>query len=127
MKEGKVREYSLRNRLSELLMTEGYGVFVPLIDRGIDLIAHHEERGEFRLIQQKSRWTIARKYLGRNLWVAFPDIDGWYIAPHDTLVNRASADVLASKSWTDKGLYHRKALSVAMRADLREFRHEVPS
>lgn len=126
MTDGTIREYSLRNRLSELLMTEGYGVFVPLIDKGIDLIAHHAERGEVRLIQQKSRWTIARKYLGRTLWVAFPDSGGWYIAPHDTLVERAGENVLVSKSWTDKGLYHRKALSAAMRADLREFRHEAP-
>ena len=118
----RVTEMANRNRLAEVLMQDGWGVFVPLIDDGIDLIAYREDTREFRLIQQKARWTIDRKYIGRGLWVAFPDNEHWYLVPHDRLADTAPDGTLESKSWTGPGIYSRATLSKAMREQLAAFR-----
>ena len=51
-----------RNELTALLLRRGYSVFLPVYDEGIDLITHREADDDLKLIQQKSRLTIARKY-----------------------------------------------------------------
>ena len=122
MSAGRVKEFANRNRLSELLLQHGFGVFVPLIDTGIDMIAHNETSGEVRLIQQKSRWTVDRKYLGRNLWIAFPDEIQWYLVPHDHLVETAHKGMAQTVSWLDKGTYHRAPLSASQRDALADYR-----
>ncbi|MCP5373804.1 MAG: hypothetical protein H6907_18900 [Hyphomicrobiales bacterium] len=104
-----------RNELSTLLLRLGYNVYLPVYDHGIDLIAHREADGDTKVIQQKSRWTIARKYLGRNIWIAFRSRGVWYLAPHDEMVAFAeAAGYTASRSWVETGLYHRAAMSKAM-------------
>ena len=65
-----VVEIIQRNALSSLLLLQGYNVFLPVTDQGIDFIIHRECDDALRLVQQKSRWTIDRKYLGRAIWVA---------------------------------------------------------
>ncbi len=122
MSGSRVVEYANRNRLAELLLRDGFGVFVPLIDTGIDMIAHHEKTREIRLIQQKSRWTIDKKYHGRDLWVAFPDATFWYLVPHDHLVETAHESLADTISWRDRGLYHRSPLSATQRVDLSSYR-----
>lgn len=115
------REIILRNELSTVLIRSGYNVFVPVFDDGIDLIAHRRgldgAADDTRLIQQKSRWTINMKYLDRNIWIAFPDRHGWYLAPHDTLVALGeAAGYTSARSWRrGKGGYHVKSMSVALR------------
>jgi hypothetical protein len=106
-----------RNELTTLLLRQGYNVFLPVYDEGIDLIIHRESDGDFKLIQQKSRWTIAQKYVGRNIWMAFWDRGEWFLAPHDVLVGFGDmAGYTATLSWTEKGNYHR----ATMTRDLRE-------
>lgn len=106
-----------RNELTTLLLRQGYNVFLPVYDEGIDLIAHRKVDDDFKLVQQKSRWTIARKYVGQNIWIAFRDRGEWFLAPHDELVRFGeAAGYTATQSWIEKGLYHR----VAMTRDLRE-------
>ena len=83
----------------------------------IDLIAHREADDDLKLIQQKARWTIARKYVGRKIWIAFRDRGEWFLAPHDVLVGFGeAAGYTATPSWIEKGLYH----MAAMTRDLRE-------
>lgn len=45
--------------------------------------------GDTKLVQLKGRWTIDKKYQGRNVWIAFHDGGHWYVAPHDELVRLA--------------------------------------
>jgi hypothetical protein len=33
---------------------------------------YREQETVLRKVQLKSRWTIDRKYMGRDIWVAFP-------------------------------------------------------
>jgi len=106
-----------RNELTTLLLRQGYNVFLPVYDHGIDLIAHREADNDFKLVQQKSRWTIARKYVERNIWIAFRDGGGWFLAPHDEMVRLGeAAGYTATASWIEKGIYH----SASMTRNLRE-------
>ena len=117
------REIIQRNELTTLLLRQGYNVFLPVYDEGIDLIAHREADDDLKLVQQKSRWTIARKYVGRNIWIAFRDRDEWFLAPHDELVAFAEgAGYTATSSWNEKGIYHMATMSRDLRERCMKFR-----
>lgn len=62
-----------RNALVTVALNQGYNAFLPVYDNGVDLIPHNEVTGDTKLVQLKGRWTIDKKYLGRNIWIAFPD------------------------------------------------------
>ncbi len=99
-------EVIYRNQLSSLLLRQGWNVFLPVHDDGIDLIAHHRARDDIRLIQPKSRWCIDRKYIGRGIWIAFPHGPHWYLARHRDMIAMADvAGYTASRSWTEGGAY----------------------
>ena len=96
-----------RNQLSSLLINQGYNVFLPVYDAGIDLIAHRESDGDLKLIQQKGRWGIFKKYLGRDIWVAFPHDGCWFVVEHDRMLEWPEvARFLLTKSWIEEGQYH---------------------
>ena len=117
------REIIHRNELTTLLLRQAYNVFLPVYDHGIDLIAHREADDDLKLVQQKSRWTIAKKYLGRNIWIAFRDDGKWFLAPHDELVGFGeAAGYTATRSWIEKGLYHRRAMTRNLRELCEKYR-----
>jgi hypothetical protein len=112
-----------RNELTTLLLRQGYNVFIPVYDEGIDLIAHREADDDLKLIQQKSRWTIARKYVGRNIWIAFRDGGRWFLAPHDVLVSLGeAAGYTSTPSWIENGLYHRASMTRNLREWCEKYR-----
>lgn len=115
---GQIREVVNRNALVSRLVLHGYNVFFPAYDAGIDFVVHREADDKLLKLQLKGRWTIDQKYLGQDLWIAFVDAaDGaWYLMPHDEMVDLGTRQgFTGSPSWTEKGLYHRKSLSQAMR------------
>jgi hypothetical protein len=110
-----------RNALVTVALSLGYNVYLPVYDNGIDLILHHEGTADTRLVQLKGRWTIDKKYIGRNVWIAFPDRDEWYVAPHEHMVCMASRHH-ETVSWTVTGLYNKPSLSKADRDELARFK-----
>lgn len=111
-------EYANRARLIARLFELGFGVFVPVVDEGIDLVAYRENDGYFRAIQLKTRWTIDKKYLGRSIWIAFPDdqSEDWFLAPHDEMVKLGDMrGYCSTKSWVERGLYHLAPLGHELR------------
>ncbi len=70
-----------RNALVIVALKQGYNAYLPVYDHGIDLILHNESTGDTKLVQLKGRWTIDKKYLNRNIWIAFPDSGDWYVVP----------------------------------------------
>ena len=71
-----------------------------------DLIAHNPV-GQTFFIQLKGRFTIDRKYMGKEIYVCFPDPhpDGtrtWYLYPHDELLNFVKATGGISTEALDK-------------------------
>ncbi len=109
-------EIIYRNQLSSLLLNQGWNVFLPVYDDGIDMIAHRGTDGAIRLVQQKGRWTIMKKYIGRHIWVAFPEGADWYLAPHDDMVGIGDEKgYTATASWIDGAAYSIGSLGIDMR------------
>jgi len=95
----RLKEVINRNIVVSLALEQGFNAYLPVYDEGIDFILYRESDRALRKVQLKSRWTIDRKYLGRDIWIAFPAAHAWYLAPHDKLVEKAPSSFLQSKSW----------------------------
>lgn len=116
---GQIREVINRNALVSLALEAGYNAYLPVYDGGVDLILYREEDGDVKKVQLKGRWSIDKKYCGRDIWIAFHDAGQWYIAPHDELVKIAEeTGFAASRSWVEGGKYTCPTISKAMKARL---------
>ncbi|MGI4764252.1 MAG: hypothetical protein ACRYGP_04185, partial [Janthinobacterium lividum] len=62
----QVRDVVNRDVFVSVALAEGFNAFLPVDDGGIDLILYREADGASRLVQLKGRWTIDKKYAGRN-------------------------------------------------------------
>jgi hypothetical protein len=113
-----------RNALVTVALNQGYNAYLPVYDNGIDLILLNEATGDTRLVQLKGRWTIDKKYIGRNIWVAFPDRGVWYVAPHDEML-RLGERHTGTDSWA-KGTYSKSPLSKTDREELAAYRFGDP-
>ncbi len=95
-------------KLSSALADYGF-VTIRLSDdwMGADLIARHVNGSDYLKIQLKGRLTIDRKYLGKDIWIAFPYKKSWFMVPHDDLVSYLgkATKICQSSSWMDKGGY----------------------
>jgi hypothetical protein len=109
-----------RHLLISRAVEKGFNAFLPVYDDGIDLILHGGTPANTFLIQLKSRWLIDKKYIGRNLHMAFPHKGTWYLIPHDDMVASATK-FTKTKSWTEKGQYHVPTLSKEMLANIQQY------
>jgi hypothetical protein len=121
-----------RNEFVNLALKDGYNVFLPVYDGAVDFILHRESDGTsesvLRKVQLKSRWTIDKKYIGRDIWIAFPIENVWYLAPHDEMVASAEeAGTTKTVSWTDRGGYSRPRLSATLIAKCVQYRFTLRS
>ena len=71
---------------------------------GADFIAINDK--EMIKVQLKGRFSIDKKYIGKNLFIAFIEQDKVKIYLHDKAVNMAPNNIINSKSWKDNGSYH---------------------
>jgi hypothetical protein len=119
----QTREVINRNIVVSLALEQGFNAFLPVYDGGVDFILYRESDGMVRKVQLKSRWAIDKKYVGRDIWIAFP-IDGdWYLVPHDEMLATAEADgATNTPSWTERGAYSRPRISAALIAKCARYR-----
>lgn len=75
--------------------------------QGADFLACHVDGARFLKIQLKGRMTIDKKYLGKDIHIAFFNGDDCYVYPHDEMVEHIlNLDKIGqSKSWIDGGGY----------------------
>lgn len=95
-------------KLSALLADYGFVTMRLSSDwRGADLIAQHIDGDTFLKIQLKSRFMFCRKYVGKDLYIAFRRKRDWYLYPHDELLEKvdASLSIKSTLSWTRGGEY----------------------
>jgi hypothetical protein len=110
----QVREVINRNTVVSLALEQGFNAFLPVYDGGVDFILYRESDGAIRKVQLKARWTIERKYVGRDIWIAFPNGNDWYLMQHDEMLKAAGAErVTQTASWLEGGAYSRPRLSTA--------------
>ncbi len=119
----QVREVINRNALVTLALEHGFNAFLPVYDGGVDFILYREPDGVIRKVQLKGRWYIDRKYVGRDIWIAFHVDGAWFLAPHDELVDMGErAGFTATASWLEGGAYSCPRPSKAMAAKLAAYR-----
>lgn len=75
--------------------------------QGADFLAVHVNGIDFLKVQLKGRFTIDKKYSGKNIFIAFLDGEDCYIFPHDEVMEKVLAlDIInESKSWTKDNSY----------------------
>lgn len=125
-------EVAGRNWLTANLLTRGFEVAVPIVDRGVDLIVFREvgEDGIRALpLQLKcasaESFSLDRKYEGRGI----PLIYVWNVLSQPTafmLTYEEALDVLgaqaaATKSWSEGGKYAITSVGSALRARLQPY------
>ncbi|MFP4239031.1 MAG: hypothetical protein ACLFRZ_06970 [Rhodosalinus sp.] len=75
--------------------------------QGADLIACHVDGHTFLKVQLKGRLVVDRKYVGKDVHVAFFDHDDGFVYPHDAflteLVGRGSMNE-DRRLWREKGI-----------------------
>jgi hypothetical protein len=95
-------------KLSATLADYGFNC-IKLADDwgGADFIAYHVITTRTLKIQLKSRITIGTKYVGKDIWVAFPHKRFWYLIEHVRLVEKIgeSTDWLRTPSWLTGNAY----------------------
>ena len=106
--ENKFTEATNRTRIDHKMLKLGYVPCHPALDVGVDTVYYRETDGDIRAVQQKSRVGIWKKYIRRNIWIAFPEGKLWYMYPHDELVEHCEAEGrwVGTRSWRDKGEYY---------------------
>ena len=74
---------------------------------GADFLAVHKDGNHFLKVQLKGRLYIAKKYQGKEIYIAFPNEENIYIYPHDTMVDLIDKNLKATQtqSWTEDGHY----------------------
>ena len=75
--------------------------------QGADFLAYHKDGSSTLKIQLKSRTFIAKKYLKKSLYMAFPIRGVWHLIEHDELVTLVKKHTtwLTSVSWRERGGY----------------------
>jgi hypothetical protein len=113
-------------KLAAVLAEYGF-VSMRLSDdwQGADLIAQHIDGETFLKVQLKSRLTFRAKYRGKQLLIAFPEGEEWYLYPHDELLDKIFTDtniIEDTVSWRDRGGYSIGKLSNEMRHLLESYK-----
>lgn len=75
--------------------------------QGADFIASHIDGETFLKVQLKGRLTIERKYVGKDIHIAFNENGDWYLYPHDEMskfIDTANR-INNSRSWRDHRSY----------------------
>lgn len=113
-------------KLSALLADYGLNT-IRLSDdwQGADFIAQHCVTNEFIAVQLKGRFGFWKKYVGKNLWIAFRDGETWFLYDHDRVlraVQESGHPLFASKPWQgEDGFYHFPYLPKGIRALLQPY------
>ena len=74
---------------------------------GADFIACHIDGNTFLKVQLKGRLNIEKKYIGKDIYIAFHENGRWYLYPHDEIQNQllSRGYMRGSDSWETKGGY----------------------
>lgn len=92
--------------------------------QGADFLAHHVNGTTALKVQLKSRVTIQRKYCDKDIWIAFPYEQSWYLIEHDRLIEKIGEHTtwLDSPSWVEKHGYSSANISASLLESLAENR-----
>ena len=97
-----------------------------LIDdwKGADFIAQHIDGEIYLKVQLKARFTLDKKYIGKSIYIAFPEGEEWYLYPHDEALDRISelSGLKNSSAWGRSGLRHYPKIPSRFKEILSDYR-----
>ncbi len=110
------------HKIAAVLADYGYSS-ISLDDdwQGADFIAQHIDGFNFMKVQLKGRLSFYKKYIDKNIFIAFPYKNEWYLYNHDELMNeflkKFANNMAVSDSWTaEDGFYTWNKLSKQIKA-----------
>jgi len=121
----KQKENYNYQKASAVLADYGY-VTLRLSDdwQGADFIAQHIDGRTFIRVQLKSRPAFAKKYIGKDLYIAFFDGASWYLYPHDRVLDQLldTSQVAQTLSWAERGGYSWRSAPDVLRRLLESYK-----
>lgn len=92
--------------------------------QGADFIAQHIDGQTLLRVQLKSRMSIDKKYLGKDLYICFSEDQAWYFVPHDEFVAWAIkyTRIAKTRSWEVDGSYSVPYLPKAIKLHLERYK-----
>ncbi len=121
----KQKEIYNFQKIAAVLADYGYNC-IKLADdwHGADFLAYHKDGSNTLKVQLKGRITINKKYIGKDLWIAFPLKKHWYMIEHSRLLELVETETnwLLTPSWTDKHAYSAGNPSRKLLAHLEKYR-----
>ncbi|QMV20203.1 hypothetical protein GOB94_03645 [Granulicella sp. 5B5] len=123
---GKQKELFNFQKIAATFADYGFNC-IKLADdwHGADFLAYNAGDISTLKVQLKSRLTIDKKYIGKDLWIAFPHKNkDWYVVEHDTLIKKVGdcTQWLDSDSWKKKGAYSSTSINPKLLTQLAEDR-----
>ena len=115
-------------KVAAVLAGHGFNRIEPVYDRqGPDFFAYHKDSGRMLKVKLETRAHIARRHIGKDLWMVFPARESWYLVPHDDLMAIFEEEAirgkpLKSRSWLNDGIYNFPNLPQKMLERLKEYR-----
>lgn len=92
--------------------------------RGADFLALRFDGSVLLKVQLKGRFEVAKKYVGKEIWICFPYDDGIYLFPHDEVLNtlmKEKPKMFLSRSWSPaNGHYNQRQPDKTLRRLLKE-------
>ena len=90
-----------------------------------DFLAQHIDSGTILRIQLKGRLLFDKKYVEKELIIAFPHGDDWYLCAHDEvleIVLKQTDTMTGTKSWDERGQYSFPSLGTKLTELLAPYR-----
>ncbi len=106
---GRQKENHNFQKVSSVLAEYGYST-IRLSDdwNGADFIALHADGVTVLRVQLKSRIYFKKEYVGKQLWLCFPERKGIYFFPHDDVLKmilKQKRIMRGTNSWEKKRAY----------------------
>lgn len=73
-------------------------------------------------VQLKGRCTLAKKNMGKDLYICFHDLGAWYVDDELLAWVQQNMNVTSTDSWNTAGLYSFPGLSAALKRRLESYR-----
>ena len=108
--ESKGQESYNSAKLISIMAEYGYLECAKISDDkwGADMLFYRPNDADVKKVQLKGRATFCKHYLEKDIYIAYPDTNGWYLYPHDETVEIAKQNTTWSQtlSWmSDSGGY----------------------
>ena len=121
----KAKEMYNFQKFSSILADYGYTTMWLNNDwEGADFIAVHIDGETTLKVQLKGRFSFMKKYIGKNILIAFIEDSNYYIYPHDKLLEQLNF-TQTDKTWLDYGKWSCPKLTKKYKSILEEYKLEV--